>query len=123
MEWLICLANFVYPFLVLLESPLPFLIIVSIFTFINLVIAFKQIKREKNSFVLTIYPFVFHMCFMVFYFCSSNDILVYTEIICLIVLLIGSLHNTISMLVSLLHAVYKIIKRMCKSSQIKPKRK
>jgi hypothetical protein len=108
------------PFLVLLESPVPFLVVVTIFTFFNFAVAAKQMKAEKNAFVLTIYPLLFHLCFIVFYYSTSNGVLVYTEIICLLVLLLGSLHNTISIIATIIYTIYRIIRKLCKSNKIEP---
>ena len=77
-EWFVCFANYIYPFLVLLEQPMYFLVGITIFTTVNLYFAYKQFRGNKNYFVLSTYPLLFHICFIIFYFATNNKVLVYT---------------------------------------------
>ena len=112
-EWLVCMANFLYPFLVLLEEPLYFMVSISIFTISNIVVAKKQIRTSKNNFLLSFYPFLFHSCFWVFCYCDNNTVLVYTEIVCMTTLVLGCLHNSITMIVTILYYFFRYIKYIC----------
>jgi hypothetical protein len=41
-------------------------------------IAYKKTKQRVNSVVMTLYPFFFHICFMVFYWSDEVSVLVVT---------------------------------------------
>ena len=66
-QWHLCQANFVLPCFVLLSNPIYFLVVVCLYTFLGIVIAFKKKEMRINSFILAIYPFIFHVCFMFLY--------------------------------------------------------
>ena len=113
-EWLICLANFLYPFLVLLEEPLYFMVSISLFSVLNIAVAKRQMRTSRNNFFLSLYPFLFHLCFWVFCLCKNNTVLVYTEIACMTILVLGCLHNSITMVVTILYYTVRYIQYLCR---------
>jgi hypothetical protein len=120
-EWLICFANFLYPLLILIENPTCFLILIMVFTSINSLIILKDISKNKNYFVLSLYPLVFHSCFIVFYYSESTPTLIYAEIVCLLCLLLGLVHFSLTFCLKMLCFMAKIIKKMCSKSKVSPK--
>ena len=72
--------------------------IIFFYSLLGVVIAFKKKERRLNSFVLSLYPFFFHVCFMVFYFAQSNKVLLITQLVCFTVFLLGSVHHSLTLL-------------------------
>ena len=112
-EWLTCMANFLYPFLVLLEEPLYFMVGIQLFTLLNVAVAKRQMRTSRNNFVLSLYPLLFHLCFWIFCFCESNTVLVYTEITCMVILVLGCLHNSLTMIITILYYSVSYLKYLC----------
>ena len=113
-QWYLSQANFLYPSLILLQNPIYFLVTIELFTLLGLVIAFKKKEKRVNSFILAIYPCLFHTSFLVFYWSDSAFILFIAEFICLTSYLIGIFHNIMTLIfefIIFLHNLYKSIKR------------
>lgn len=115
-----CLANIYFPLLVLIENPLFFLVGASFFTLCCTLAVLKDLKNNKNLFLLSLYPLLFHTCFLIFYFCSSHQILIYTEIACLLMLLIGIAHFSLTVIVHILNFFFKLIKKICSRNSVRP---
>lgn len=109
-----------YPLLVLLKDPSYFLIVISLFTVANVLLVSKNFSKNKNYFVLTLYPLIFHTCFLVFYYSSSETILVYTEICCLLCLLVGLIHYSLTAIIKSLHFIGKLLLANCFNKKILP---
>lgn len=84
-------------------------------------IILKDIWRHKNYFVLNLYPLLYHACFIIFYFITSSEILLYTEIVCLLCLFIGLIHYSITFAITILRFLGKIIKKIISNSKVAPK--
>ena len=121
-EWFPCLANFVYPSLILLGSLAYFMVGVLIFTFLNTLVFLCDFKNHKNDFFLSLYPFIFHLCFIIFWISPENKILIYTTLGCLFSLLFGLLHFSATTVVKIIYVAYKIIKSTCFKNKVDPKK-
>jgi hypothetical protein len=119
-KWYMSQTNFLLPFLVLLENPLWFLVAILPYTILGMIVGFNKGEQRVNSFVLAIYPFLFHCCFLIFYWAESHGLLVITQLICLGVLLLGSIHHTLTLFYEILHAIFKLVRRLCKNGKIQP---
>jgi hypothetical protein len=86
---------------------------------INLVTIFWELKKNKNYFILTLYPFIFHVCFLIFRFASSKNVLIYTELVSLASLLLGLLHLSLTFLCRVLQIMFKVY-RFCSTNRISP---
>ena len=122
-QWYLCQANFLLPSLVLLSSPIFFLVVVQLYSFLGVIIAFKKKKTRVNSFILALYPFLFHTCFMIFYWCTSANIIIITELICLAVFLLGVIHHFLTVVFEIGAFLVKLYKKLSKKNQVKPKSK
>lgn len=120
-QWYNCQANFIYPSLALLFSPLPFLIVIFFYTLLGVAIAFRKRSQRVNSFFLSLYPFLFHCCFMVFYWCKSPYYLIIFEIACILIFLIGSIHHSLTLSYEILKFLVKLVRDVCKPKQVSPK--
>jgi hypothetical protein len=119
-QWYQCQANFVYPLLVLLTDPVPFLVVILFFSALGIMAASRKRIQRVNNMVLACYPFLFHCCFMVFYWSSSLSILIITQFICLSLFLAGSVHHFLTLLYEIVSFIIKIARRCCKSNKIDP---
>jgi hypothetical protein len=119
-QWYQCQANFIYPLLVLLTDPVPFLVVILFFSALGIVVASRKRSQRANNVMLACYPFLFHCCFMVFYWCSSLSVLVITQFICLSLFFIGSVHQSITLVYETLSFFIKLARRCCKSNKIDP---
>jgi hypothetical protein len=119
-KWYMSQTNFLLPFLVLLENPLWFLVAILPYTILGMIVGFNKGEQRVNSFVLAIYPFLFHCCFLIFYWAESHGLLVITQLICLGVLLLGSIHHTLTLFYEILHAIFKLVRQLCKNGKIQP---
>ena len=97
-QWYLCQANFLLPTLVLLANPGFFMVIVLFYTFLGVVIAYKKKELRKNNVLLALYPFLFHLCFMIFYWCETVEVIVVTELVCLCVYLVGLFHHVLTLI-------------------------
>jgi hypothetical protein len=97
-----------------------FLVVVLPFTVLGVVVTFKKKRFRANSLILAIYPFLFHCCFLVFYWVKSYNLLVVTQLICLGVFLLGSIHHTLTICCDIVYAVVKLIRKLCKNNKIEP---
>jgi hypothetical protein len=70
--------------------------------------------------VLAFYPFLFHCCFLIFYWSTSAEILVITQMISLCIFLLGSAHHTLTFAYEILAFAFKLIKECCKNKKISP---
>jgi hypothetical protein len=113
-QWHICQANFIYPLLVLLPDPAYFMVAIAIFSGLGVFICFKKKKMRVNSFILSLYPFAFHVCFMILYWCSSMEVLICTEVSCLGLYLMGSVHHCLTFLYEILTFFKFIFKNLCR---------
>ena len=119
-QWYNCQVNFLVPSMVLINSPIVFLVVIFLYSGLGVGIAIR--KRDRlNSLLLSIYPLVFHICFMVFYVEPPTRVVVYTEMICLLVFLIGALHNSLFLVYEIVVTAAKGIKHLCKSNRVDPK--
>jgi hypothetical protein len=66
-------------------------------------------KWRANKVILSIHPILFHFCFVVFQFSSDPDVIINTELACLIIYCIGSAHELLTMLFSLIYYIYRLI--------------
>ena len=98
-QWYLSQMNFIYPCLALLQDPIYFLVVIQLFTFLGVVIAFKKKSSRANSVLLAMYPFLFHTSFMVFYWSTSVTVLIIAEFICLTSFIIGIFHHFITIVV------------------------
>lgn len=120
-QWYFCQINFLLPCLVLLSNPLFFLIGIFFYSFLGVVIAFHKRKTRINSFILSLYPFFFHVCFLVLYWVKSEKVLALTQLICLVVFLLGSVHHCLTLIYEILAFGFKLVRQMCKNKKIEPK--
>ncbi len=67
-----------------------------------------------------IYPVIFHSCFAIFMTASGSSILVIASIVCLTVFLIGSIHHLLETIVVVIRFFFRVIRKRCRTSQIKP---
>ena len=109
-QWYQCQVNFLLPCLVLLSSPLYFLIIVFFSSFLGVIIAFKKRNLRVNSFILSLYPFLFHSCFIILYWAKSEKVLALAQLICLIIFLLGSVHHCLTLFYEVIVGVFKFIR-------------
>lgn len=119
-EWSGCMANFIYPLLVLLRNPLVFLVGVGLFTLGNVVFALRDLRRNKNYFVLNLYPLMFHGCFIIFFFSSSEKVLIYTEIVSLLCLLVGVAHFSLTAVIKIIQFGFKLLRAIFSNRKIEP---
>jgi energy-coupling factor transporter transmembrane protein EcfT len=120
-QWHLCLANLLYPFLVLLTNPIVFLIVVFIFTLLGPIVAYRRTSHRLNSLVLSFYPFLFHCCFLIFYSTSSTEILAIAQMVCLSLFLLGSAHHTLTLIYEVLAFAVWFVRTGCKSNKVDPK--
>ncbi len=106
-----CEANCLLPALVLFSEPAYFLVPIFFFLALGIAINFKKKEHRLNCLIMSLYPFLFHLSFMIFYWCSSNEIVVITEIFCLLIYFIGSVHHIIFMLYEIIRFFYHSIKK------------
>ena len=121
-QWYTCQANFLIPCLVLLEDPKIFLVVVQLYMILGIVISFNRKEMRANSFILSIYPFIFHVCFMVFYFSSSNNVIILAELICLGVYLLGLVHHIATIIFEIFAFLIRLVKKCMKKNKVQPKR-
>jgi hypothetical protein len=119
-QWHLCQANFLYPCLTLLPSPVPFLLAVLPFSALGIAAARRKRRQRINSVVLAFYPFLFHCCFMVFYWSTANDVLVFTQLICISLFLLGSMHHTLTLFYDVLAFAVRLVHHCCKGNRVKP---
>jgi hypothetical protein len=119
-QWYLSQANFVYPCLVLLPSPAIFLIAILLYSALGVALAWNRHEWRLNSVLLNLYPFLFHVCFMVFYWCPTPKILVVTEILCLAIFLAGSVHHCLTLVVEGVVTLVKLVRQFCLSSRVAP---
>ena len=120
-SWYLCQANFIYPCLALLSTPVIFLVLIFLFSGLGVGIAYKKKTTRLNSIVLSVYPFLFHICFMIFYWSKDNQILVITEIACLAIFSLGSMHHCLTLIYELTMFFVKVVKELCLSRRNKVK--
>ena len=120
-SWYLCQANFIYPCLALLSTPVIFLVLIFLFSGLGVGIAFKKKTTMLNSIVLSVYPFLFHICFMIFYWSKDNQILVIAEIACLAIFSLGSMHHCLTLIYELIMFFVKVVKELCLHSRNKVK--
>ena len=120
-QWYFCQANFCIPFLVLISNPLPFLVVIQLYMLLGVLIAFKKKEKKINSVLLALYSFVFHVCFIIFYWAPSTQVMIITELICLAVFLIGVVHHILTVLYEIFVVAVKLFCKLCKVSRIVPK--
>ena len=117
-QWFACLANSLYPLLVLIEKPIYFLVLVGIFTLLNALIYFRSISTNKNSFLLSLYPLIFHFSFFIFNYSSSPTLILYTELIAVFSLLIGLIHNALTAFIKMVLSIVKIFRKLLINNQV-----
>ena len=110
------------PCLVLLEDPKIFLVVIQIYTILGMVISFKRTEMRVNSFILSIYPFLFHVCFLVFYLSSSIKVLILAELVCLGVYLLGLVHHIATIIFEIIKFFIKLVKKCMKKNRVKTKK-
>ena len=74
-----------------------------------------------NSFTLSLYPFLFHICFMMIFWLKDNKVLVYVELICMSVFFLGSVHHSLTLLYMIAAFLIRTIKNICKTDKVSPK--
>ena len=112
-EWWVDYENVLYPLLVLIDSPVYFMVAIGCSNAIALVNSFYA--REYRCFFIlkAMSPVLFHLCFLVFMFCRSDFVLVSAVVVCLGVLLMGSVHHLLEAAVIVLYSVWKLLKSSC----------
>ena len=110
-QWHLCQANFIYPCLVLFSNPAIFLVVILFFTILGVVIAFKKREMRINSIILSLYPFLFHICFMIFYWVSSVNIIIITQIVCLGIYFLGVIHHSLTLFYEIAAFVIHFIRK------------
>jgi uncharacterized membrane protein (DUF485 family) len=83
-------------------------------------VGIERFRTGKNAFILTLYPFVFHLCFVVFYFFENTEVLIIAEEVCLVSLLIGSVHIFITVVITNIYNLYKLIESSYCNNRINP---
>ena len=84
--------NLFCPMLVMIGDPLYFLFLNPILMAFGLWTATLHCKWQVNKVILSIYPILFHFCFIVFQFSTDPNVIINTELACLIIYFIGSAH-------------------------------
>ena len=105
----------------LLSDPSVFLVVILLFSLVGVMICFKKEEMRINSTILTLYPLLFHFCFMIFYWSNSTEVLIVTELICLGSYLIGLIHHILTLLYEIGTFWIKIFKNCCKSNKVSHK--
>ena len=103
------------PCLVLLPNPAIFLVVIFFYSLLGVVIAFKKRTQRVNSFVLSLYPFIFHLCFMGIYWCKAPEYLILFQLACLATFLVGSAHYILTFTFEILAFGFKLMKKICAS--------
>ena len=104
--------------LVLIEKPIYFLVLVGIFTLLNALIYFRSISTNKNSFLLSLYPLIFHFSFFIFNYSTSPTLILYTELIAVFSLLIGLIHNALTAFIKIVLSIVKIFRKLLMNNQV-----
>ena len=76
----------------MIENPVYFLVAGQMFSLIGIYKACSYQRWRTNRIVMSMYPILFHLCFVIFYVSSDTTILIYTFIVCIVVFLVGSFH-------------------------------
>ena len=113
-------ANIVYPLLILLDSPIFFLVIIGVHNVEGVIIAFQSKQRRVSNIFLAIYPLLFHVSFIIFYCCPFDSVITIATIISLISLLLGFIHNISIMILDIVMFLYKLIRLCFNPSKIEP---
>ena len=71
-----------------------------------------------NSTILSLYPFLFHVCFMIFHWCSTVEVLIVTELVCLSVYVAGVIHHSLTVVFEVLRFIYECCAEMSKKNQV-----
>lgn len=122
-QWYLCQANFLYPSLALLASPVYFLVVIQLFTILGAYICFRKRKMRLNSFILSLYPLCFHACFLIFYFSSDVQTLIIAETICFGVYLLGVFHHCFTVIYEIVIFIkncWRVFKEKHQWNQITP---
>jgi hypothetical protein len=98
-------------------------VVILLYSFSGMAIGLKKKRLRVNSFVLAIYPFVFHCCFLVFYWVESLDVLALAQLVCLTAFLIGSIHHTVTLIFEIVSSFVKMVRELCKSNRVEPEAK
>ena len=119
-QWYFCETNFLLPCFIFISNPAFFLIVIFFFSLLGIIISFRKKSKRWNSFVLSLYPFIFHLCFMIFFWCSNIKVIIITELICLTTFLLGSIHHCITLIFEIVAFLSKLVKKMFKTNKIDP---
>ena len=58
---------------------------------------------------------------MIFFWCQSAKVVIFTELVCLIVYLLGSIHHSITFAYEIIIFLFQLVKKLCKGrNQIDP---
>lgn len=115
-----CQGNFLLPVVVLVPNPTFFLVTIFLFSTLGGAIAFKRTRYRLNSFILSFYPLIFHLCFMIFYWCSEEQILIVAEIVCLGSYVLGCIHHTLTLIYEIGYFVLATVREIRKFNKISP---
>lgn len=74
-----------------------------------------------NSFILSLYPLIFHTCFLIFYWSPSLKVTIITELVCLGVYLLGVIHHIVTLAYEVIIFLAKYIKMSRKERKVTPK--
>ena len=117
-QWYLCQANFLLPCLVLLTTPIIFLIAIQLYTLLGVIISYKKSSYRINSTILSTYPLLFHICFMIFFWTESIEVIIITELVCLVVYITGVVHHFLTLLFELGKIIAKIYQRCRKQNSV-----
>ena len=90
---------------------------------LGILIALKRKEKRLNSFLLELYPFLFHVCFMIFYWSPSVEVTIVTEMVCMGVYLVGTAHHLLFVVYEIINFLVKLFKLYRKNNQVDPKEK
>lgn len=114
-NWFICFSNFIYPLLIVFDSPIYFLAGILLYTLFQVFVSFKGVSLNKK--ILSLYPFIFHVCFIIFYWITD---LMMIQIACLLILLIGSVHYLLYEFILVAKIIFVLAKRYIFNNSVTP---
>jgi hypothetical protein len=90
------IINLSFPISVIFSNPYYFLFSNQVVLLFGFFIAKKSTRFRVNKIILSIYPLLFHFCFFIFNFSRDSSILIYTQIACILLYFIGSIHELLT---------------------------
>ena len=112
-NWWCSYENFIYPLLVINDSPYYFLAIIGVSQLVYFLNSLTVPKLKALAILKALYPIGFHICFVIFQTVEDDIILSYATIGCLSIFLIGSCHYLIESVVKAFRSIHKTLKDLC----------